>query len=113
MGLRRRTVLGGIGTAAASTLAGCLGGGLEIDDVDARTTSFGNVILTVAVSNGNGSSEDGTLVGQVDMSGGDTYTERRDVTVTGDGSNTYELEFDIAISESLSAAEYEYSAELE
>ena len=114
----RRSVLSGVTVGAAALLAGCsgsggLGGGLSIDDTSAETTAFGNVVLTVAVSNTSGSSKTGTLIGQVDISGGDTYTENREISVAGDGSNTYELEFDIDISESLSASEYEYSARVE
>ena len=116
----RRSVLGSVATGTVALLAGCSGsggggivGGLTIDDTSAETTAFGNVVLTVAISNTSGSSKTSTLIGQVDVSDGDTYTENREITVPGDDSNTYELEFDIDFSESLSASEYEYSAHLE
>lgn len=112
----RRSVVSGV-CATIGALAGCsssgLGGGLSIENVNAESTSFGNVVLTVSVSNSSSSSKSSTLLGQVDVTGGDTYTKRREITVTGDGSSTFELTFDIALSESLSATEYEYSAELE
>lgn len=102
-----------------AALAGCSGrlravtGGLKIENVDSRTTSLGDIVLTVTITNDSGSSKSSTLIGQVDISGGDTYTQRRDVTVTGDSSNTFELGFDVALSESLSANQYEYNTELE
>lgn len=121
MGFDRRAVLKGAGVATMAVIAGCsssggtggIGGGLSVESVDSQTTSFGNVVLTVSVANSNSSSKSSTLMGQVDVSGGDTYTKRRDITVTGDSSNTFELEFDIALSESLSADQYEYTAQLE
>ncbi len=121
MGLNRRTVISNAGVGVLATVAGCsgsdgtggIGGGLSVESVNAQTTSFGNVVLTVSVSNSNSSSKSSTLVGQVDVSGGDTYTERREITVTGDSSSSFELEFDIAISESLSSDQYEYDAQLE
>jgi|GEM_PF-773389 hypothetical protein len=114
-------MLSGVGVGTMAVLAGCsgsdggggIGGGLTVDDTSAETTAFGNVVLSVAVSNTSGSSNSDTLIGQVDMTGGDTYTERRDITVDGEQSNTYELEFDIDFSESLSASEFEYSARIE
>ena len=115
----RRSVLSAVSAGTVALLAGCsasgngFGGGLTVDDTVAETTAFGNVVLTVAVSNTSGSSKTGTLIGQVDISGGDTYTERRGISVDGEGANTYELEFDIDISDSLSASEYEYSARIE
>ncbi|WP_152422585.1 hypothetical protein [Natrinema pellirubrum] len=107
--------------ATTAAIAGCsgsgngggIGGGLSVDNVDSQTTSFGNIVLTVSVSNSSDSSKSNTLMGQVDISGGDTYTNRRDITVSGDSSNTFELEFDIDFSESLSTSEYEYNAQLE
>jgi len=115
--MQRREFISKTGTAgiavSVTALAGCLGGGLEVEDTEARVTGFGNVIVRVLVANSSSSSKSGTLLGQVDANGGDTYTERREITVTGDGSNTYDLEFDIAASDSLSASSFEYSAEIE
>ncbi|MDF9745353.1 hypothetical protein [Natrinema salsiterrestre] len=105
--------------ATITALAGCseslsgVTGGLEIENVDSRTTSLGDIVLTVTITNDSGSSKSSTLIGQVDISGGDTYTKRRDVTVTGDSSNTFDLGFDISFSDSLSANQYEYDTELE
>jgi len=100
-------------TSSLGLLAGCISSGLQVEDTDARVTTFGNVIVRVLVANDSSSSKSATLIGQVDVKGGDTYTQRRDISVTGDGSNTYDLEFDIAMSDSLSASEFEYSAEIE
>ena len=102
-----------IAGCSGSGNGGGIGGGLSVDTVDSQTTSFGNVVLTVSVSNSSGSSKSNTLMGQVNISGGDTYTQRRNITVPGESSNTFELEFDIDFSESLSASEYEYSAQIE
>lgn len=121
MGRTRRSIIRGAGAATIAVTAGCSGsgdgggiaGGLSVDSVDSQVTAFGNVVLTVTVSNDSDSSKSKTLMGQVDVSGGDTYTKRRDITVSGSSSNTFELEFDIAASESLSADRYEYTAELE
>ena len=116
----RRSVLGSVAVGTGALLAGCsgsgsvgIGGGLTIDDTSAETTPFGNVVLTVAVSNTSDSSKTNTLVGQIDVSDGDTYTKSREITVAGTDTNTYELEFDIDFSDSLSASEYEYRARLE
>ncbi|WP_256393592.1 hypothetical protein [Natronoarchaeum rubrum] len=116
---RRRFVR--VATAGlAVPLAGCsdspgggLGGGLEVTDVQSSTTLAGNVDLSVQVSNTSSDSASATLYGEVDIEGGDTYTESRSVTVSPDGSNSYELSFDIDFSESLSASSYEYQAWVE
>lgn len=106
-------------TGAAVTvplLAGCsdavaeITGGLEVTGVDASMTGFGNVEMTVRVENGASSSQSGTLVGQVDLDGGDTFTERKEITVQSDRRNTFEFEFDIPISDSLSGGQYTYDA---
>jgi len=95
-------------------LAGCGSpGGLEIADTEAQGTALGNIEVTALVENTAGSSQDGELVTQVDIEGGDTYTERESVTVAGDSSNSYTHTHDIAVSESLSAERYEYSASIE
>lgn len=116
MKITRRSVVSGVCATTLAAVAGCssgIGGGLSVETVNARSTSFGNIVLTVSVSNSSGSSKSRTLIGQVDVSGGDTYTKRRTITVTADSSNTFELTFDIALSESVSASQYDYSVELE
>ena len=117
----RRNFLAATGTVVATAaLAGCGGsggggitGGLEIADVTAETTSFGNVDMQVVVENTAGSEKSGTLRGVVDVEGGDTYEQTRSVTVSANSDNSYRLKFDIALSESLSADAYEYSAEIQ
>ncbi|PSQ42112.1 hypothetical protein BRD17_09435 [Halobacteriales archaeon SW_7_68_16] len=92
--------------------AGCggVGGSLEIADTSSQSTATGNVVVSVLVENTGDSEDSATLQSQVDVQGGDTYTDRRDISVPGGGSNSYDFEFDIAIDESLEASEYEYSA---
>lgn len=102
-------------TAASVALAGCssVTGGLKVQGVDAAGTAFGNVNMAVQVENTASDSKSGTLVGQVDMNGGDTYTEQRSITVNGGTSNTFELSFDIGLDDSISSGSYEYSAQIE
>jgi len=118
--MHRRRFLGAAAAAFAVPLAGCsdspgggLDGGLEVTDVQSSTTLAGNVDLSVQVSNTSSESASATLYGEVDVDGGDTYTESRSVTVSPDGSNSYELSFDIDFSESLSGSSYEYEAWVE
>lgn len=101
-------------TVSTIGIAGCGAiGGLEIADMDSQTTALGNIEVLALVENTGGSSQDGELVTQVDIDGGDTYTEREVVTVAGDSSNSYTHSHDISFSASLSAERYEYSANIE
>lgn len=94
--------------------AGCSAlGGLEVESVNAQTTTFGNVKLQVVVANNSSDTESGTLVGQVDIKGGDTYTEQQSVTVPGNAANSYTLSFNIGLGDSLTADSFEYSAQIE
>jgi len=116
--MKRRHVLRASGagvTAAAVGLAGCGGflGGLEVASVESRTTALGNVEVSVVVENTSGSSQTGELVTQVDVEGGDTYTERQEVTVPGNAENSYAVTHDLSLSESLTADSYEYNASIE
>lgn len=115
MKLTRRSIGRLCAAATIPAIAGCAGGGssLSVEDIQAQNTSFGNVIVAVLVANDGSESGSGTLIGQVDMDGGDTYTESRSITVASGDSNTYELEFDIDLGESLSGGSYEYSARIE
>lgn len=119
---RRGMLKSAAGVASAGGLASIAGcsestqnaissGGLEITDTESENTAFGNVVVHVMVQNTASSSKSATLVGQVDVEGGDTYTDQRDISVMGEDSNSYELEFDIDFS--LSASSYHYSAQLE
>jgi hypothetical protein len=123
----RRDVLTYMVPFAAVGLSGCSsilgdedgGGGLgpqpnlQIAGTDSRTTTFGNVELLVEVSNTGEKDGSATLEGVVDVQGGDTYRETREVSVSAGGSNSYTLEFDIDLGESLSASSYEYEANLD
>lgn len=122
--MRRRNLVKSIGAVAGiGLIAGCseftksAGIGeqsdLEITDTDAQATTFGNVRLGVMVVNRGEKSGSATLAGQVDVQGGDTYTKRREITVSAGDSNSYTLEFDIDFAESLSADRFQYSARLE
>lgn len=122
--MERREVVKGFGVILSSGfMAGCSELGestglveqsdLQISDTEAQSTTFGNVRLGVMVVNRGEKSGSATLVGQVDVQGGDTYTNRREITVAAGDSNSYMMEFDIDFSESLSAEKYQYSARLE
>jgi hypothetical protein len=110
---------------AAAVLSGCSeitggdgGGGigpqpnLQVTGTDAETTAFGNVRMLVQVTNSGEEDGSGTLEGVVDVQGGDTYRQSRQVSLDAGMSNSYTLEFDIDLGESLSASSYEYRAEV-
>lgn len=101
--------------SGALVLAGCSSvfGGLEIVESNSEVTNFGNIVVRVLVNNSGSSSATATLVGQVDIQDGDTYTESRSITVLGGESNTYILRFDISLGDTLSGNMYEYSVWLE
>lgn len=117
--MNRRRFVGVAAAGLAPALAGCSGtgggidGGMEVTGVDASNTLAGNVELNVTVSNTSSESASGTLYGEVDVEGGDTYTESRSITVSPDGSNSYTLGVDVSASDSLSGASYEYRAWVE
>lgn len=98
----------------ATILTGCsqVTGGLEVSSTDSRTTAFGNVEVLAVVENTSGDTKSGTLQTQVDIQGGDTYTERENITVMGESSNSYTITHDVGLGDSLSAESYEYSAEI-
>lgn len=105
-----------MGTAAV--LPGCassssLGSSLEVSDTDSSTTMGGNIRLRAMVVNDSSDSASGTLYGEIDVQGGDTYTKTRGVTISPNRSNSYDLKFDIRLSESISGARYEYTAWVE
>ncbi|SNZ12417.1 hypothetical protein SAMN06269185_1713 [Natronoarchaeum philippinense] len=118
--MHRRQFVAAASVGFTSILAGCsdepgggIDGGLEVTDVTASNTIAGNVELGVLVSNSSSESASATLYGEVDVEGGDAYTESRSITVSPDGSNSYELGIDVAVSDSLSGSSYEYRAWVE
>jgi hypothetical protein len=118
MKMERRRFLKASATGLTATtigIAGCggIGGGLEVIDTEARNTALGNVEIIAMVENTSSDTQEGELVTQVDIQGGDTYTEREVITVTGDSSNSYSQTHDIDFAESLSGSEYEYEASIE
>lgn len=113
-GLKSALAIGGIATlAGCSEVADDVTGGLEIADTQSGTTAFNNIRVVVLVQNTASGSRSGTLIGQVDIEGGDTFTERRSITVPGEGSNSYELGFDIDLSDQISGGQYRYDVWME
>lgn len=114
--MKRRTFVAVLGLG---TLAGCLervgldGGGLSVADARTELTDGGNVLGIVTVENTDSETRSGTLLGQLDFENADVYTQRREVTVPGDRSNTYELEFAIEDPASLQGEPYTFSADIE
>jgi len=85
-------------------------GELKVTSRDARNTNFGNVEVGAQVRNTGSDSKSGTLVVQVDVQGGDTFTKRTSVTVPGDQSRSFTQTVDLPISDSLSGSQYRYDA---
>lgn len=81
--------------------------------MDAGTTGFGNIEITAEVENHGSDSETGTLVGEVDLDSGSSYTERTSVTVTGGQTATHSVTVDLPVSESLSGGQYQYDARID
>ncbi|MXR50282.1 hypothetical protein GRX03_01480 [Halovenus sp. WSH3] len=107
--------LGSVAVAGCSDAVDEATGGpdLEVTDISSETTTFGNVRLGIRVVNNGNEAGTNTLVGQVDIQGGDTYTQRQSITVNADSGNDFTMEFDIDISESLSGSRYTADAFLE
>lgn len=110
---------GGVALSTVTLLSGCsemageVTGGLEITTIDSEDTSFGNIIVGVRVENTARELKSGTLITQVDVEGGDTYTERREISVPGESENTYTNKHDISVETSLSEFRYTYDAGIE
>lgn len=111
----RRTYLRTAGAVTVgSALAGCAAtDGLSAEVIRTTTTTFGRLVMRVEVWNTAESSKSGTLVGEIDMQEGKTYTQRREVTVPGGELDSYELEFDIAMSTPLTGGQYQATASIE
>jgi len=107
------TALSGCSDAANDISNGGNTGSLSVTDKSSDTTAFGNVVVRAVVANSGENAKSGTLVGQVEIEGGDTYTKRRNITVQGGHSSGFELKFDIDFGESLSGAKYRYNAYME
>ncbi|ELZ11572.1 hypothetical protein C479_06901 [Halovivax asiaticus JCM 14624] len=105
--------------ATIPLLAGCsdavseVTGGLDVTGMNARTTTFGNIELTAQVENTASDSKSGTLVGQVDLEGGDTFTEQKAITVGANRTNSFEIGIDIPVADSLSGGQYTYDVWLD
>lgn len=125
VGQTRRGVLGSLSKAGvvgiAAGLAGCsatsdlLGGGsnLEVTEVESQVTGWGDVQLSISVENTGSESESGTLYGQVDVQGGDVYSESQQITVPAGETNQYTIDVPIEFQDSLGAEGYQHSAWVE
>lgn len=101
-------------TGSLTALAGCAGvAGMELENVDSRSTAFGNIIISAVVVNRSESQQTKTILAEVDVEGGHLYTRRKRVTLEPRTKRTVELKFDIDMSESLSGGRYKYRAEIE
>lgn len=94
---RRQLVRRGWAAVAAGSLlplSGCLGGSsLTVEGVETEV-SDGNVITAlVGVTNESDQAASATMVVQCNVAAGDTYTERRDITVLANRTTSYEFEF--------------------
>ncbi|WP_083252614.1 hypothetical protein [Haladaptatus sp. W1] len=104
-------------TGVMTSLSGCGGiikgvtSPLEVTSKDARSTSFGNVIVTARVSNQSDERQSGTLWGEVNIDGGSSYEESVYVTVPPNSDKDYEIKFDIKFSEF--GEQYTYDAWVE
>lgn len=108
------TAVGAIGgIAGCSEVQDQITGGLEVRNTDAESTAFGNVRVGAVVENTASSSKSGTLVFQVDIQNGDTYSTRRRITLPGGESNTYTETVDLSLSRSLQGGQYQYQVFLE
>lgn len=84
---------------AALLAVGCLGGfgaqsDLRVTDIDGDWTEGGTLEIQVTVLNAGSAGGTGTVVVQADVDGGDTYTDRRDVTLPAGGSETFSVAFE-------------------
>lgn len=113
MDIHRRSVIKAASTVGAVGFAGCIGGGLSVEETEPFSTAVNNVGLNVLVANGSSSAEEGTLSGTVDMENGGAYSERKNITVSADESEWFELRFDIDWTEQLSGGEFDYEATIE
>jgi hypothetical protein len=103
------------GTGGVVAVSGCsmITGGLEVTEVTPESTAAGNVVLHATVENSASETKSGTLSGTVDVQGGESYATSREVALEGGQSDTFDLEFDIEFSDSLTEDRYTYSASME
>jgi hypothetical protein len=116
--MERRTLLKRSGIAATGILAAFAGcgskiNGLEVVNMDARQTTFGNVKLFATVENSGSDMAEGTLIGEVDMEGGRLYTRSREIFLDGEERRQFTLKFDIDMGDSVNAERFKYKASIE
>jgi hypothetical protein len=101
--MNRRRALGVITTAFLSLLAGCgmIDGDLSVETVEPDTTSAGNLVVHVEVTNTSSRKGSGTLYVEVaEYLGRRVRSRTRQVEVAAYGSKIYDVEFSIDMSES-------------
>ncbi|MDG5778252.1 hypothetical protein VB773_14905 [Haloarculaceae archaeon H-GB2-1] len=89
------------------TISGCSGatGGLQIEADHAETTALGNVVVTATVENTAEETREGTLYCEVSVSGR-IYEDSYSISVDGESRETYEMKFDVPISDYGDGGEY-------
>ncbi|ERG97037.1 hypothetical protein [Haloquadratum walsbyi] len=85
-------LIGGV-SAILIPLSGCLSSGLSIEGTESEVRDGQTVVVLVAVMNPSNSSQSGTLTIQCNVIAGDTYTRRRQITVLGSETNSYQFVF--------------------
>jgi len=84
---------------AALVAAGCLGSGgdegdLRVTDIDGDWTDRGTLEVQVTVTNLGSAEASGTVVARAELDGGETYTDRREVTLPPGRSATVAVVFE-------------------
>ncbi len=75
-------------------LGGCLGGQpLAVEGVETEVVDGSVVVVLVGVTNESGSTASATVIVQCNVLSGDTYTDRREITVLAGQTTSYEFRF--------------------
>ena len=109
--------LGPVAVAVACLLAaGCLGvtpeSDLGVTNIDGDWTDEGDLAFDVTVTNRGGAAGTGTLLVQATVDG-ETYVERREVSLEASESKTYAVVFDVPAGGSEDSGGYDVSARME
>lgn len=96
--------------------AGCLGlspeSDLGVTNIDGDWTEEGDLAFDVTVTNRGGAAGTGTLLVQATVDG-ETYVERREVSLDASESETYAIVFDVPAGQSEQSGGYDVSARME
>lgn len=82
-------------------------------DVQAESTTFGNVRIRATIENRSSSTENVTLVGEVELDDGRVFTGSERISIPGETRTTEAVTIDIPLSDSLSGVTYTYDAWIE